>query len=171
MSGNSSRKKKTGGHPAGGRSQIRKTRSVRSAGPDQTVQFWRESNTPLSSKDVEERKQARKARSRDGHMGAGYMLIALIFVAVIATALIGYLNLQAEITSTSTRISALESELEELRSANDETYNEINGSIDLEAIREYAINELGMQYADEDQIVTYSGSTNDYVHQVSEVEP
>lgn len=166
-------KKRTGSGPgpAGGRNKIRRTRSAHMAGPDQTAWFWRESRSPISSSDMEERRRARKERERSGHIGLGNALVALIFVGIIAVALIGYLNLQAEITATSTTISALESQLEELRSANDEIYNEINGSIDLEAIRDYAINELGMQYADEDQIVIYSGSTNDYVHQVSEVGP
>ena len=45
----------------------------------------------------------------------------------------------------------------------------INDSISLEEVREKAIKDLGMKYADRDQVVVYSGTEEDAVHQVSEV--
>ena len=48
--------------------------------------------------------------------------------------------------------------------------NEIAGDIDLEEIRRIAIDEFGMQYADQDQIVVYSDTKGDTVHQVADID-
>ena len=84
--------------------------------------------------------------------------------------LIGYIKLQSDISSTNSRIVALESQLAEMKSSNNEVYNEIVGDIDLEQIRRIAIDEFGMQYADQDQIVVYSDTKGDTVHQVVDIE-
>jgi hypothetical protein len=42
-------------------------------------------------------------------------------------------------------------------------------SVDLDYIRDVAINELGMVYASEDQVVLYDGGTRDYVRQSGEI--
>jgi hypothetical protein len=52
--------------------------------------------------------------------------------------------------------------------ANDEDYNRIISSVDLEEIRKIAIGELGMTYAKEGQIITYENAGNDYMRRVSE---
>ena len=43
---------------------------------------------------------------------------------------------------------ALETELEDLRKENDDNYTRIMTSVDLDYIRDVAINELGMVYAE-----------------------
>ena len=58
----------------------------------------------------------------------------------------------------------------ELRSSNNEVYNEIAGDIDLEEIRRIAIDEFGMQYASQDQIVVYSDTKGDTVHQIADID-
>ncbi len=63
----------------------------------------------------------------------------------------------------------MEQQLSEMKAENDAAYNEINDSISLEEVREKAIKDLGMKYADRDQVVVYSGAEEDAVHQVSEV--
>ena len=68
------------------------------------------------------------------------------------------------------KVASLESELTQLRENNEETLNEINNSVKLEDIRYKAITQLGMTYANKDQIVDYENDTDDYVHQVSEVD-
>jgi hypothetical protein len=66
-------------------------------------------------------------------------------------------------------ISSLESELNDKRLANDETYNKIMSSVDLEEIKRIAVNELGMKYAKEGQVIEYTGEGNDYVRQYSDI--
>ena len=58
----------------------------------------------------------------------------------------------------------------ELKQENDEAYNKANSSRDLEEIKKIAIQEYGMQYADQGQIVTYSDEGgNDYVRQNADI--
>ena len=54
-----------------------------------------------------------------------------------------------------------------MKIANDEAYSRITGNIDLEEIKRIAIGELGMTYAQEGQIITYSNVGNDYMRQVT----
>lgn len=102
-------------------------------------------------------------------MNPAYVLF--LCVALIATGiiLVNYIGLQSDITSSVKRISRLESELNELKLANDEEYIHVSSNVDLEEIRRIAIQELGMQYAEEGQIVTFSGDSNDYVKQMADI--
>ncbi|MDE5823434.1 MAG: cell division protein FtsL, partial [Lachnospiraceae bacterium] len=83
--------------------------------------------------------------------------------------LMSYVNLQSNITNYITSISKLESQLNEMKMANDETYTKIMSSIDLEEIKRIAVNELGMKYAKEGQVIEYTGEGNDYVRQYGTV--
>ena len=49
-------------------------------------------------------------------------------------------------------ISSLESQIADLKADNDEAYKRIRMSVDLDSVREKALNELGMSYAKESQI-------------------
>ena len=42
-------------------------------------------------------------------------------------------------------------------------------SVDLEEIKRIAISELGMKYAKEGQVITYSGEGSDYVRQYDDI--
>lgn len=97
--------------------------------------------------------------------------VAFLVVALLVTAfvLVQYINLQAELTNTVTNIAKLESTLNDLRLANNEEYSRITSSVDLEEIKRIAISELGMVYAGEGQIVTYSNEGSDYVEQVADI--
>ena len=56
-----------------------------------------------------------------------------------------------------------------LRTENDDEYNRVLSSVDLNQIRKTAIEELGMVYAGADQVVFYDSHTNDYVRQYGEI--
>lgn len=92
----------------------------------------------------------------------------IVLVTIMTGLLILYIRLQAEVTSSSQEIANQEQKLTQLKAENDAEYNEINDSISLEEIREKAIHELGMKYADRDQVVIYSDGEQDSVNQVSE---
>ena len=98
-----------------------------------------------------------------------YMLFLTVAAAMVLWSCVTYLQLQAETTSRVKNIAALETELEDLKKENDDNYTRIMTSVDLDYIRDVAINELGMVYADEDQVILYDGGTKDYVRQSQEV--
>lgn len=112
---------------------------------------------------------ARKNREKAGHMSLGYVLFLSAAMVLAGMILTRYIGLQSDITSSIKHISSLESELNALKLENDEEYSRITSSIDLEEVKRIAIQELGMRYAEEGQIVTFVGEGSDYVRQVADI--
>ncbi len=110
--------------------------------------------------------ETRKNREKAHHMNLGYLVFLMAAFCTCAFILINYIQLQSELTNRTKGLAALESRLNTMRLENDEAYSRITSSIDLEEIKRVAIGELGMKYAEEGQIITYSSVTNDYMRQV-----
>ena len=114
---------------------------------------------------LQRRRELRHAQARVRFSVA----ITMLMMTVLTAAIIGYVRLLSSVTVSSRKISTLETQIEKQRTLNDQRLEEIDASINMDEIRSIAINELGMKYADEDQIKTYSSQADDYVHQVAEV--
>ena len=127
-----------------------------------------ELQNPVQQKPVNH--TVRKNREKALYMNLGYVLFLVAALASAAIILISYIQIQAEITLSVKHISAMESELNDLRLTNDENYARAASSVDLEEIRSVAIGELGMRYAKEGQIINVSGEGNDYVRQLADIE-
>lgn len=112
--------------------------------------------------------ETRKNRDKAHHMNFGYVVFLVAAFCTCAFILINYIQLQSELTNRTKALAGLKSELNTMRLENDEAYNRVTNSIDLEEIKRVAIGELGMMYAEEGQIITYSSVTNDYMRQVNE---
>ena len=63
----------------------------------------------------------------------------------------------------------MESQLNALKLDNDEEYSRITSSVDLEEVKRIAIQELGMKYAEEGQIVIVEGGGSDYMRQMADI--
>ena len=111
----------------------------------------------------------RKNRERAKHMSAGYVLFLGAALAACGMILVYYIGLQSDITNSVKNISRLESQLNDLKVANEENYSRISSSVDLEEIRRIAIQELGMQYAQEGQIISFVSENSDYVKQMAAI--
>ncbi len=112
---------------------------------------------------------ARKNRERAHHMNLGYVLFLSLALVAMGAILTVYIGLQSDITSSIKNISRLESRLNTMKLDNDEEYSRITSSVDLEEVKRIAIQELGMKYAEEGQIVTFSGKGSDYMRQVADI--
>ncbi len=112
---------------------------------------------------------ARKNREKAEHMSAGYVLFLSLALIATGCILVGYIKLQSDITNSMKNIARLENELNDIKVANDEEYNRITSSIDLEEVRRIAIQELGMTYAREGQIITFESESSDYVKQMAAI--
>lgn len=88
---------------------------------------------------------------------------------ILALSITYYISLQSDITGMVKHIASMERSLNEIRLDNDENYSRINSSVDIDEIRRVAIQELGMKYADEGQIVDFNGDGSDYVRQTGEI--
>lgn len=114
-------------------------------------------------------KNVRRNRDRALYMNIGYVLFLVAAVVATAFILTGYLTLKADITSSIKNISRMESTLNELKLSNDENYDRIISNINLEEVKRIAIQELGMSYAKEGQIISFSSEGSDYVRQTGEI--
>lgn len=159
------------------------TRRVNSRSDYYRTQSYVEGNTvrkaavAMPEPQVEERlKQRRRnreiARNRQKalQMGKGYVLfLALVSVATLFMC-VHYIQLRSNVTTQIKTLANLESELNQLTAENDALYNQTVNDVDLEHIKDVAINQLGMNYATEDQIIWYSSNTtNSYVRQYQDV--
>ena len=114
--------------------------------------------------------QEPSVRKKRHHMSLGYLLFLSTAVLLMALTLTWYISLQSQITGSVKNIATLQSQLNTLKQENDEAYNRANGNVDLDEVKRIAIQEYGMTYATEGQIVTYSdGGGNDYVRQVAPI--
>lgn len=111
----------------------------------------------------------RRNREKAAFMNKGYVMF--LIAAVIATFMLcmDYLQLQSSINGSNNRISSLEKQLNNLKSDNDATYNRIETSVDLDEVKRIAVDELGMVYAKEHQVVLYDSEESDYVKQYDEI--
>lgn len=119
---------------------------------------------------IETERKSLRRKSRQQYIQS-LMYVAFItgMIVVMGCILIGYVNLQADITKRRNHISSLEKELNTMRLANDEEYMRIISDVNLEEIKRVAIQELGMKYADDGQVITYSGEGSDYVRQYGSI--
>ena len=111
----------------------------------------------------------RKNREKAAHMSLGYVAFLAAALLVTMGVLYNYISLQAANTAAKEKVAALESQLNDLKLDNDEEYSRIMSTIDMEHVKEVAMGELGMQYAQEGQIIEVEGSGDDYVRQYQEM--
>ena len=97
------------------------------------------------------------------------MLVLAVAAIVTLVICVQYVQLQSEITYHLKRINRLETELNDLMLLNNETDKRINLYIDLDYIYQVATQELGMRYANKDQILRYNNSGAEYVRQYKDI--
>lgn len=113
---------------------------------------------------------ARRNREKADNFGLFPMLIFAILMSVIAFFLVNYLRLQSDLLTIQKRVEASELYYYRLKNDNDNTQERLETSVSFEEIKERAINELGMDYPREDQIIYFSCDDDDYVKQYKDVE-
>lgn len=112
---------------------------------------------------------ARRNRQRAMEMSPGYVMFLTAGVLVIAMAAVSFVNLQSQITNRMRNIANLESQVTDLRADNDARYKNVTTSVDLNHVKDVAINKLGMDYPKEDQVVYYTIENNNYMDQYSDI--
>ena len=63
----------------------------------------------------------------------------------------------------------MQEELADLTEANDTRYNAAADSVNIETVKERAMNEMGMVYASQGTVVEYDRPATDYVKQYSDI--
>ncbi len=112
----------------------------------------------------------RKNREKAKHMNLPYVLFLVLAMGMAIVMLVGYIQANAAVVNSVENIASLESRYLNLKADNDEEYNRIVNSIDLDEVKRIAQEELGMHYATEGQIITYTDEMSDYVRQYSDID-
>ena len=120
---------------------------------------------PSRERQPERRERRHAEKSNVQYVNVLYMIFLAAASCMVLWSCVNYLQFQAETTSRVKQIASLETELEDLRKENNDNYTRIMTSVDLDHIRDVAINELGMVYAEPNQVILYDGGTDDYVRQ------
>ena len=110
-------------------------------------------------------RQIRENRAREASMNAGMMVFLACATIAMVVICVVYLSLHAQITSQLQEITSLESQVADTKADNDARYNAINESVSLDEVRNRAVNELGMTYVTDSQIITYDAPQEDYISQ------
>jgi cell division protein FtsL len=119
-------------------------------------------NKPLSASAIKNREKAAR-------MNVGYVAFLLVMAIVFFVGCTSYINLRNEITEKQKSVESLQREVAALKLANDEEYDRIVGSVDMEEIKRIAMNELHMKYPDSEQVSVTENNDSDYVRQYKEI--
>lgn len=132
---------------------------------------------PLPKKMPEARPQQPKqmsrqvARNRHRAMSISPAYAVFLAAAAVCAVLVCmlYLSLQSEVVSRSENVTAMQEQLADLTEANNTAYNSAADSVNLDTVKERAMNEMGMVYASEGTVVEYDSPTGEYVKQYSDI--
>ncbi len=115
------------------------------------------------------RRAAMKNREKALRMNRGYALFLMTAVALLVGFACGYVKLQSDVTTRMNHIASLETQIADLKADNDATEKRVNTATDLDAVKDVAMNQLGMTYATPEQIVYYSVDNEDYMNQYRDI--
>lgn len=114
-------------------------------------------------------RQILKNRRKAMRMNPAYVMFLSIAAVAALVVCVWYLQVHAELTSRTEHITELQQELADAKEENTTRYNVVMDSVNLEEVRDRAINDLGMGYATSDQIIEYQNPVNDYVKQYESI--
>lgn len=113
--------------------------------------------------------RVRRNREKALHMDLPYVIMLTIAAVCTLCLCVNYIHLQSSITASLHGIEALESQLETLKTENDALEMNIHTSVDLDHVYKVATQELGMVYANKDQILHYDKTESEYVRQNEDI--
>nr|WP_294491275.1 hypothetical protein [uncultured Mediterraneibacter sp.] len=128
--------------------------------------------TPKQTPSAQPKRTSRQvARNRNRAMSISPAYAVFLAVATLCAVFVCvlYLNLQSSVISHSENVTAMQEELADLTEANDTRYNAAADSVNIETVKERAMNEMGMVYASQGTVVEYDRPATDYVKQYSDI--
>lgn len=121
-----------------------------------------------------ERRQAkiravRRNQEKALRMDLPYVIMLTVAAVCALSICVSYLHVQSSIAYRIRHIEELEQQLEQLKSENDALQTKINTDIDLDHVYQVATEELGMVYANRDQVLLYDKTESEYVRQYEDI--
>ena len=97
------------------------------------------------------------------HLNRVYTMYFAIGLFAAGAFFVAYVHLQNSITTSMNNISRLEQNIATLKEENSATKSRISTATNLTHVKQVAMNELGMVYATNDQIVYYEVASEDFM--------
>lgn len=104
-------------------------------------------------------------RERALGMSRGYVFFLTVCVLIVAASAVLLIMLQSQVTIRMNNVAALQSQVNDLKADNDAKYKRITTSVDLNHVKDIAINELGMSYPTEEQVIYYTIENRNFMDQ------
>lgn len=119
----------------------------------------------VSQREKRTSRQVIKNRHRAQRISPAYATFLIVAAVCAVFICVMYLRLQADVLNRADQITALQQELTDLKESNDTAHQAAEDSVNLETVREKAMNEMGMVYESQGKVIHYQSPTSDYVKQ------
>lgn len=111
----------------------------------------------------------RRNQEKALQMDLPYVVILTVAAICALYLCVSYLQLQSSIAARIKNIEKLEKQVEVLKADNDALQTRINTSVDLDYVFKVATEELGMVYANKQQVRLYNKTESEYVRQYEDI--
>ena len=115
------------------------------------------------------RRQQQRRKARMVRRQRFQAICTAMVVLGISLLFVGYVNLTNNITTHMNRISALQTEVTNIKADNSAIESRIATAANLKDVKGIALQQLGMVYANADQIVYYEMENADYMSQYQNI--
>lgn len=129
-------------------------------------------DTPYIDNDINKATETEKHRQPKLHHDMDLFTVIVLVASLVAAVYlcVGYLEVQSDIVQIKKQNILLESELENINDLNEVLYMRANTAADLGYIYDVAVNELGMVFANENDVLNYTRSQESFVRQYEMIE-
>lgn len=137
-------------------------------------EFFEEDPQVRKERIIRERKEKRLAQVRERAKAAKSKRLIAIGICAGVAVVVGicalHLASRGAVAGRTNEVNRLQNELTALTMKNEALEAEVNNSIDYEAIKDTAINDYGMVYPGDGQILTYSSDGEGYIKQYKNID-
>lgn len=145
---------------------IEEGNAVRKLNPEVEYEEYLERRRQEEERRQRDIRRAKIHRQKRKKVASVYATMAIVFCVCF---FVGYIYLQTQVTERTDNIAKLETQISTLKADNGAAEARINTAANLSNVRNTALNELGMVYANADQIVYYDMETKDHMNQYSKI--
>ena len=139
-----------------------KTQQVPSEHPEQKKR-------PKRHRESREALRVRRNQEKALQMNLPYVAALVAAACCSLYICVNYIRLQSGMTARMDTIKDLEQQLNTLKTENDALETRINIYVDLDYVYKVATEELGMVYANKDQVLMYDKTESEYVRQDEDI--
>ena len=123
----------------------------------------------IKRRDLNHTVTVRRNQERALQMNLPYVMMLTAAAICALYICVSYLQIQSSITARLKNIQRLEETVESLREENNALETRINTSVDLDSVYKIATEELGMVYANREQVRLYNKTESEYVRQYEDI--